>query len=539
MSAAGRQKQAGLLLDEPLIFERSRAGRSGSDSADESEAATQFLPAELVREPIVGFPEVSEADVVRHFVRLSQWNFGAATTFYPLGSCTMKYNPLVNESLARLPGFSALHPMMPAECVQGALQLCWELQEMLAELAGMDAVSLQPAAGAQGELTGMKMIRAYHTDRGNPRTTVLIPASAHGTNPASAALSGYRVQQLEGNQLGLVEAQAVRRVMDDQVAALMITNPNTLGLFEREITQVAEIVHASGGLVYFDGANLNALMSVAKPGLIGADVLQFNLHKTFSTPHGGGGPGAGPIGVKAVLTPYLPAPRLRQQEGQLRWDEIPPRSIGRVRSFHGNFGMMVRAYAYIKALGGDGLAHATAMAVLNANYIRTQLQRAFHLAQPEVCMHECVFSDKSLEGTGVKTIDIAKRLLDYGFYAPTVYFPLVVSGALMIEPTETESKATLDEFIAAMEAIAREAHQTPALVQSAPALTPVGRLNEALAARRPVLRWHHQESSKFQAQSPKSSGQSPTSKVQNPMSNTSSEGPKSKVQSPRSKKSRV
>jgi glycine dehydrogenase subunit 2 len=483
-------KQAGLLLDEPLIFERSCAGRAGADVPEPSAPPTQFLPADLVREPIEGFPEVSEPEVLRHFVRLSQWNLGAATTFYPLGSCTMKYNPVTDEVLARLPGFANLHPLAPDHMAQGALQLMWELQDMLAEISGMDAVSLQPAAGAQGELTAMKMIRAYHAHHGNPRQTVLIPASAHGTNPASAALSGYRVKQIEGNRIGLTEADAVRRAMDETVAALMITNPNTIGLFEREIVQVAEAVHARGGLVYLDGANLNALMGVAKPGLMGADALQFNLHKTFTTPHGGGGPGAGPVGVKEKLAPYLPGPRLVQDGSQLRWGVMPPHSIGRMRSFHGNFGMLVRAYAYIKAMGGDGLAHATAMAVLAANYIRVRLQNAYHLAYPGLCMHECVFSDKGLESFGVKTLDVAKRLLDHGFYAPTIYFPLVVSGAIMIEPTETESKETLDEFIAVMLAIAREARESPETLRRAPTRTPVGRLDEARAARRPVLRWY-------------------------------------------------
>ncbi len=490
MNGPRGEKRPGLVLDEPLIFERSRPGRQGCDMKGGVPAAADYVPPELIRDPIEGFPEVSEAEVLRHFLRLSQWNFGAATTFYPLGSCTMKYNPVANEGVARLPGFAGLHPMAPDECAQGAMQLIWELQEMLGEISGMDAVSLQPAAGAQGELAGMKMIRAYHTDRGDPRTTVLIPASAHGTNPASAALCGYQVQQLEGNQLGLVEAAAVRRVMDERVAAFMITNPNTLGLFESEIAQVAEAVHARGGLVYFDAANLNALMGVAKPGRMGADVLQFNLHKTFSTPHGGGGPGAGPIGVREALAAYLPGPRVAGEANQLRWSEGTRRSIGRVRSFHGNFGVFVRAYAYIKALGGDGLKQTTEMAVLNANYIRARLERTYHLAHPGLCMHECVFSDKALEPFGVKTVDVAKRLLDYGFYAPTIYFPLVVSGALMIEPTESESKETLDEFIVAMEAIAREARENPDLVRDAPVLTPVGRLDEARAARRPVLRWY-------------------------------------------------
>jgi glycine dehydrogenase subunit 2 len=489
MTAGLRDKHVGLLLDEPLLFERSAPGRRGADLPAEPPESEAHLPPELVRGEIDGFPEVSEPDVLRHYLRLSQWNFGTATTFYPLGSCTMKYNPVANEAVARLPGFARLHPMAPERGAQGALELCWELQDMLAEISGMDAVSLQPAAGAHGELTGMKMIRAYHRDRGAARSTVLIPASAHGTNPASAALAGYKVVQLEGNQLGLVEAAAVRRAMTDQVAALMITNPNTLGLFEREIAAVAEIVHERGGLVYFDGANLNALLGVAKPGRIGGDVLQINLHKTFSTPHGGGGPGAGPIGVRAPLAPYLPGPRLARRDDMLRWSEMPPRSIGRVRSFHGNFGMLVRAYAYIIALGADGLTDATAMAVLNANYLRVRLQDTYQLAVPGLCMHECVFTDKTLEPYGVKTLDVAKRLLDYGFYAPTIYFPLVVPGALMVEPTETESRETLDAFVAAMTAIAEEAAQDPARLHDAPLLTPVGRLDEARAARRPVLRW--------------------------------------------------
>ncbi len=485
----GTGKQAGLLLDEPLIFERSQPGRRGIDREAPTPDPTDFLPAALVREPIEGFPEVSEPEVLRHFLRLSQWNFGTATTFYPLGSCTMKYNPVANEAVARLPGFAALHPFTPDDAAQGALELLWELERLLAEISGMAAVSLQPAAGAQGELTGMKMVRAYHVDRGRPRRKVLIPASAHGTNPASATLCGYEAVQIERSHNGLLPAEAVREVMDEDVAALMITNPNTLGLFEREIVQIAEAVHARGGLVYLDGANLNALMGVAKPAHMGADVLQFNLHKTFSTPHGGGGPGAGPVGVCEALVPYLPAPRLVREADGLRWSADFPKSIGRVRSFFGNFGMLVRAYAYILAMGGDGLTAATRMAVLSANYIRRRLEGTYHLPYPGVCMHECVFSDKGLEAFNIKTLDVAKRLLDYGFYAPTIYFPLVVSGAIMIEPTETESRETLDQFIDAMLTIAREARETPDLVRHAPTLTPVGRLDEARAARRPVLRW--------------------------------------------------
>ncbi len=487
-----RQKQEGLLLDEPLIFERSCPGRSGADVPAPAERPEDFLPPELVRPPVDGLPEVSEPEVVRHYLRLSQWNYGAATTFYPLGSCTMKYNPVANELVARLPGFAHLHPFTPDALAEGALELAAELERWLCEITGMVAVTLQPAAGAHGELTGMKMIRAFHRDRGNPRQKVLIPASAHGTNPASAALCGYSTVTLEGNQIGLIEPDAVRKAMNGEVAALMITNPNTLGLFEREILQISEIVHAQGGLVYLDGANLNALLGVAKPGHMGADVMQINLHKTFSTPHGGGGPGAGPVAVGAALEPYLPVPRLVRTDEGLRWSEDFPRTIGRMRTFYGNFGMHVRALAYMLALGGDGLAQASRLAVLAANYVRVRLSGTYHLAFPGTCMHECVFSDKGFDAYGVKTLDIAKRLLDLGFYAPTIYFPLVVPGALMIEPTETESKDTLDAFIEAMLQIAREAREEPERLKQAPVHTPVGRLDEARAARRPILRWQPQ-----------------------------------------------
>jgi glycine dehydrogenase subunit 2 len=480
------------VLDEPLICERGSPGRVGySFPADDLPERTldQDLPGELCRETLDGFPEVSEGEVVRHFTRLSQWNLSAATTLYPLGSCTMKYNPVVNELVARLPGFAQLHPLMPDDYAQGALQLLADLEHCLAEISGMDAVSLQPAAGAQGELTGMKLIRAYHQDRGHPRKKVLIPGSAHGTNPASAALCGYEVVEVPTGPDGMLEAATVEQFVDTEVAALMVTNPNTLGLFEHEIVQIVAALHAHGALVYMDGANLNALMGVAKPGHMGADVIQFNLHKTFSTPHGGGGPGAGPVGVKKTLEPYLPVPRLVHEQGGWRWSEAFPQSIGKIRSFYGNFGILVRAYAYILAMGSDGLTHATRMAVLNANYLRKRLEQAYDLAYATPCLHECVFSDESFHHTGVKTLDIAKRLLDYGFYAPTIYFPLVVSGALMIEPTETESKETLDEFADALLAIAQEIQDNPAALKDAPLTTPMSRLDETRAARHPVLRW--------------------------------------------------
>jgi glycine dehydrogenase subunit 2 len=432
---------------------------------------------------------VSELDVVRHFTRLSQWNLSAATTLYPLGSCTMKYNPVVNEAIARSPAFAALHPLVPDDWAQGTLELMARLTDYLREISGLPGVSLQPAAGAHGELTGIKMVRAYHADRGNPRKRVLIPASAHGTNPASAALCGYGVTEIPANDAGMLDVDTVRRHLGDDVAAMMITNPNTLGVFERSIQAIADAVHEAGALLYCDGANMNALLGVAKPGAMGADVLQFNLHKTFSTPHGGGGPGAGPVAVSERLEPYLPTPRLVRDASGWRWSEDFPKSIGRVRSFHGNVGMLVRAYCYMRTLGADGLADVTAMAVLNANYVRARLAGVLPLAFPTESLHECVFTDRDLEPTGVHTLDLAKRLLDYGFFAPTIYFPLVVPGAIMVEPTETESKQTLDEFIEAVTEIVREAREAPETVKQAPHATFVGRLDETRAARRPVLRW--------------------------------------------------
>ena len=448
------------------------------------------LPTELRREDdLAGLPEVSELEVLRHFVRISQWNYSAATTLYPLGSCTMKYNPVVNEAMARLPGFAGLHPLVPASLAQGSLALLEALERALAEVCGLDAVSLQPAAGAQGELLGLMLVRAYHIDRGNARKRVLVPSSAHGTNPASAALCGYAVTEVPVNARGLLEARAVAAAMDESVAALMVTNPNTLGLFEEEIEGVAETVHARGGLLYMDGANMNALMGVAKPGHMGVDVMQFNLHKTFSTPHGGGGPGAGPVAVRSSLAEYLPVPRVMRRGDALTWEDEAPKSVGRLHGFYGNFGILVRAYAYIARLGGAGLAEATRMAVLNSNYLRARLRGHYHLPYDTPSLHECVFSDRDLAAYDVHTLDVAKRLLDRGFYAPTIYFPLVVKGALMIEPTETETKETLDEFVAAMISIAAEAAADPDVVRNAPHSTRVSRLDETRAARHPVLRW--------------------------------------------------
>ena len=472
-----------------LIFEGGSEGRSALFWPAEGEDMAAALPPALLRRDIPGFPEVGELETLRHFTLLSQRNFAIESQFYPLGSCTMKYNPKINEVVARFPGFAQIHPLAPSDLLQGALALLFELAGMLAEISGMEQVSLQPAAGAQGELTGLMLIRACLTERGDPRKKIIVPDTAHGTNPASSTLCGYEVVQISSNEHGVIDAAAVEKSMDGEVAAIMITNPNTLGLFETQIETVAEIVHRRGGLVYLDGANLNALMGLAKPGHMGVDVLHLNLHKTFSTPHGGGGPGAGPVAVKAHLADYLPVPRIVKSGERFKLQEEDARSIGRVRSFFGNFGVLVRAYAYILSLGGDGLEQASRMALLNANYLRKKLEKSYHLAYDEPCMHECIFTDRWQHRHGVSTLDIAKRLLDYGYHPPTIYFPLVVSGALMIEPTETETPETLDAFAEAMLAIAEEAKSDPEQVKSAPHSTPVKRLDEARAARKPVLRW--------------------------------------------------
>jgi glycine dehydrogenase subunit 2 len=475
--------------DEPkLLFESGSPGRSAFFWPEE-EATAGAISTALLRRDIAGFPELGELETLRHFTRLSQRNFSIESQFYPLGSCTMKYNPKINEVVARLPGFAQIHPLAPAEQLQGALALLFDLERMLAEISGMENVSLQPSAGAQGELTGLMIIRACLADRGNPRKKIIVPDTAHGTNPASSTLCGYQVVQISSNARGVIDAAAVEATVDEDVAALMITNPNTLGLFETDIEAIAAAVHARGGMVYLDGANLNALMGIAKPGHMGVDVLHMNLHKTFSTPHGGCGSGAGPVAVKSHLAEYLPVPRVIKAGERFELREDCQKSIGRVRSFFGNFGVLVRAYAYILALGGDGLENVSRMALLNANYIRKKLERNYHIAYNEPCMHECIFTDRLQQRNGVSTLDIAKRLLDYGYHPPTIYFPLVVSGALMIEPTETETVETLDGFIEAMIAIAEEVKRDADLVKSAPHTTPVKRLDEARAARKPVLRW--------------------------------------------------
>ncbi len=475
---------SGLVLNEKLLFEHSDAGRKGY-SLPALDVPAAVLPAPLCREELAGFPELSEVDVVRHFTRLSTWNYGVDSGFYPLGSCTMKYNPKVNELAARLPGLADVHPATPDHLAQGALAMMFDLQAMLAEISGFAAVSLQPAAGAQGELAGMLVVRAWHEAQGSKRRKVLIPDTAHGTNPATAALAGFDVVPIASE--GVLTLAEVEAHMTDEVAALMVTNPNTLGLFETNIAAICEVVHARGGLVYCDGANLNALLGIARPGDMGIDVMHFNLHKTFATPHGGGGPGSGPVGVSAALATFLPGPRVVQDGAQYHLAGTPE-SVGRLLAFHGNFGIMLRAFAYIRSMGAAGLKHATQMAVLNANYVRARLEEGYHLPYANRSLHEVVFSDRDLPND-CHTLDVAKRLIDYGYHPPTIYFPLVVKGAIMIEPTETESQETLDEFCDAMLAIAKEAQSDPALLKNAPVRTRTRRLDETAAARQPRLRW--------------------------------------------------
>jgi glycine dehydrogenase subunit 2 len=483
-----------VVQNEGLLFEVSRPGRIGYsvpklDVPDPPDA--QLVDEKLLREDgLEGMPELSEVDVIRHFTRLSTWNYCIDHGLYPLGSCTMKYNPRINEKVARMEGLASLHPLTPAPLAQGALDIVFRLEECLAQITGLAAVTSQPAAGAQGEMTGLMMIRAALTERGNPRKKVLIPDSAHGTNPASAVICGYTVETVPSRSDGLTDLEELRRHMNEDVAALMLTNPNTLGKFERNIQEICGIVHEAGGFVYMDGANMNALAGVAKPAKFGIDVMHLNLHKTFSTPHGGGGPGAGPVAVTAELEPYLPFPRVvRIEDGSLTFDFNRPRSVGRVRAYVGNFGVLVRALAYILTHGDPGLLEATQTAVLNANYIAHHLKETYEIPYPGRVMHEVVFSDKRQLKDGVRNADIAKRLIDYGFYPPTMSFPLIVSGALMVEPTETEGREELDLFIDAMKSISSEAAEEPELLKHAPLTTKVGRLDEVAAARRPVLRW--------------------------------------------------
>jgi len=452
---------------------------------------SDLLPANQLRDKPPLLPQVSEPEIARHFARLAQDNYNVDTGFYPLGSCTMKYNPKVQELVAAMPGWALLHPDTPSEHIQGALRLMWELEQWLAEIGGMDAASLQPSAGASGEFTCLRMFKAYHDSRGEAyRNRVLVPDTAHGTNPASAMRCGYQATALKSAADGRIDLGELESALSGDVAAIMLTNPNTLGLFETDILKIADLVHSVGGLLYCDGANMNAIMGYARPGDMGFDAMHFNLHKTFATPHGGGGPGAGPVAVKTHLVPFLPVPRIVEQSGKFDWDWNRPQSIGKVHGYYGNFLVAVRAYAYILSLGPDGLRRASEVAVLNANYVMEALATVYDLSYPGPCMHECVLSAQAItKETGVRAVDIAKRLIDYGLHPPTMYFPLTVKEALMIEPTETESKATLDCFIEAMTQIANEAHTNSDLLHSAPHSTRVGRLDEVRAAREPILRW--------------------------------------------------
>jgi glycine dehydrogenase subunit 2 len=483
---------SGANVYDKLIFELSSPGRVGFSLPETDvpgKTIAELLPKKFLRETPAALPEVSEFDIVRHYSRLSRMNYGVDTHFYPLGSCTMKYNPKINEDMARLAGFARLHPLVRDADAQGALQLMYDLGRMLAEIAGMDAVSLQPAAGAQGEFAGVLMIRAYHRSRGEKRTKVLIPDSAHGTNPASTAIAGYEVVEVKSLPNGEVDVESLARAVGPDVAAFMITVPNTLGMFEPRIMEITEICHAKGVQVYMDGANLNAILGITRPGDLGFDVCHFNLHKTFTTPHGGGGPGAGPVGIKSHLEPFLPAPVVVKDGDAYALDWKRQKSIGKLQAFWGNFGMLVRAYTYIRTMGADGLRSVSDNAVLNANYIMKRLEADYDVSVPGPCMHECVMSARRQKKHGVTATDIAKRLLDLGFYAPSTYFPLIVEEALMIEPTETESKETLDAFCDAMIQIARETEREPAVIHDAPVTTPVRRLDQTRAARDPDLTW--------------------------------------------------
>lgn len=479
--------------EEKLVFEMSVPGRSANllpeCDVDESEII-DLIPDKLLRQKGVDLPELGEVDVVRHFTHLSQKNYGVDSGFYPLGSCTMKYNPKVNEEISRFEGFSKVHPYQPEETVQGCLELLYNTDKFLSEITGMDCFSLQPAAGAHGELTGLMIIKAFHQNNGdNKRTKLVIPDSAHGTNPASAATVGFDVVEVKSDERGGIDINALKDLMSDEIAGLMLTNPNTLGLFDENIDLIAKIVHDAGGLLYYDGANANAIMGISRPGDMGFDVMHLNLHKTFSTPHGGGGPGSGPVGVKTQLIPFLPKPVIEHKNGGYYFNYNRPLSIGKVKSFYGNFAVVVKAYAYICSLGEEGLRKVSETAVLNANYIKEKLKNYFHLPYNRTCMHEVVFSGQWQKECGVSTLDIAKRLLDFGYHPPTIYFPLIVREAFMVEPTETESKETLDEFINAMIEIANEAKTEPEQLLNAPLNTPVLRLNEAKAARKPVLKY--------------------------------------------------
>jgi len=492
MKSLTRKATRHVSQNEGLIFEKSSPGKAAwkLPPLDVPEVDTKALLGSIERSDLGHMPEVSEIEIIRHFTRLSTWNYAIDLGMYPLGSCTMKYNPRVNEVVSRLEGLANGHPYQPERVSQGALRIMKTLSDCLLEITGMDAITLQPAAGAHGELTGLLIVRAYHESKSAFRKKILIPDSAHGTNPATAAMAGYAVENLKSNASGMVDIAALEAQMNEEVAALMLTNPNTLGVFEQEIHKIADIMHAKGGLLYMDGANMNALVGKVRPGDFGVDLMHLNLHKTFSTPHGGGGPGSGPVAVRKVLEPFLPRPVvITKADGTLAFDYDRPDSIGRVRAFYGNFGMFVRALAYIMANGPDGLRQTTEDAVLNANYIRKGIDGAYDLPYTTPTMHEVVFSDRRQAKNGVKTMDIAKRLIDYGFHPYTTAFPLIVPGAMMIEPTESESKEEMDLFIEAMKSIAQEVEDDPQMVLDAPHSTRVSRLDETSAARKPILRW--------------------------------------------------
>jgi glycine dehydrogenase subunit 2 len=484
---------------EKLIFEKGAPGRRTATMTTmdvPTEPLESMIPTHLLRETPAPLPEVSEIELVRHYTHLSQRNFGVDTGFYPLGSCTMKYNPKLNEDMATLPGFARIHPLQPEYTVQGALQLMYELEQYLAEIAGMARVTLQPSAGAHGELTGLMLIKAYHRSRNEQhRNLVLIPDNAHGTNPASATLADYKAVEVKTDpETGGIEMGHLRTLLaanGANLAAIMLTNPNTLGLFDANVAEIAQLIHEAGGQLYYDGANANAVLGITRPGDMGFDVVHFNLHKTCSTPHGGGGPGAGPIGVKAHLIPFLPGPLPAKGEQGYYWEEPGPQSIGKVRANKGNFGVLVRAYTYIRTYGPDGLKHVAQSAILNANYLKHELATDYDIAYPLTCQHEFVVTaQRQKDEYGVTALDIAKRLLDFGMYAPTTYFPLIVHEALMIEPTETETRETLDCFVSVMRQINEEGRTNPEIVRTAPHTTIVGRLDQALAARKPNLRWN-------------------------------------------------
>ncbi len=478
---------------EKLIFELSKPGRKAYNlpALDvEDNDIKNFIPEEFLSDSELNFPELSEVDVIRHYTNLSNKNYGVDTGFYPLGSCTMKYNPKINEDAARYDGFSNLHPYQSECCTQGALQLMYELDKSLAEIAGMDKMSLQPAAGAHGELTGIMVIKAYHEKNGDTkRDKIIVPDSAHGTNPATAAMAGYKIVEVKSTKDGLVDLEALKAVVGDDTAGLMLTNPNTLGLFDKHIKEIAKIVHDAGGQLYYDGANANAILGHARPGDMGFDVVHFNLHKTFSTPHGGGGPGSGPIGVKKHLEEFLPVPVVQKDGDRYYLDYNVPYTIGKVKDFFGHFGILVRAYTYILTMGSDGLKKASEIAVLNANYMANKLKEHYYLPIDTLFKHEFVLGGLKDTLSEVTTLDIAKRLLDKGYHPPTVYFPLIINQAIMIEPTETESKETLDEFIDAMIEISKEASENPQMLKDAPLSTVVSRPDETKAARNPVLKY--------------------------------------------------